>query len=59
MSKGAQPSESVVKILNSVGAMERYNRFKAGEAMETLQAEASAVYEQRTANQKTRKVEAK
>ena len=31
MSKGAQPSESVVKLLNSVGAMERYNRYKIGE----------------------------
>jgi small subunit ribosomal protein S16 len=59
MSKGAQPSESVVKILNSVGAMERFNRFKAGESMETLQAEATTVYEQRTANKKTRKVESK
>ena len=36
MSKGAQPSESVVQILKSVGAMERYDRFKAGEPVETL-----------------------
>jgi len=48
-SKGAQPSESVVKLLTSVGAMERYNRFKSGESAETLQAEAVAVYEKRAA----------
>ncbi len=45
MSKGAQPSESVVRILNSVGAMDRFNRFKSGESMETLLAESKAVYE--------------
>jgi len=53
MSKGAQPSESVEKILNSVGALERYKRFKAGESPETLAAEAKAVYEKLAANQKT------
>ncbi len=49
MSKGAQPSESVVKLLKSTGAMERFNRFKAGESIETLQAEATAVKEKRAA----------
>jgi small subunit ribosomal protein S16 len=37
---GAQPSESVLKLLRSVGALDRYNRFKAGEAVETLTTEA-------------------
>ena len=59
MSKGAQPSESVVKLLNSVGAMERFNRYKAGEPIETLMAEANAVYEQRNVNPKTREAENK
>jgi small subunit ribosomal protein S16 len=54
MSKGAQPSESVVKLLTTVGALERFNRFKAGESAETLLAEAKALYETRTPNQKTR-----
>ncbi len=45
MSKGAQPSESVVRLLNSVGAMERFTRYKAGESIETLQAESKAIYE--------------
>ncbi len=49
MSKGAQPSESVVKLLKSTGAMERFNRFKAGEPVETLQAEAAAAKEKRDA----------
>ena len=31
MSKGAQPSESVVQLLNSVGALDRFARFKAGD----------------------------
>ena len=57
MSKGAQPSESVVKLLKSVGALDRFNRFKAGESIETLMAEAKAVYEQRNINTKTRSVE--
>jgi small subunit ribosomal protein S16 len=50
MSKGAQPSESVVQLLKSVGAMDRFDRFKAGESAETLQAEATAVYEKRAAS---------
>jgi small subunit ribosomal protein S16 len=50
MSQGAQPSESVVQIMNSVGAMDRFNRFKAGESAEILQAEATAVYEKRAAS---------
>jgi small subunit ribosomal protein S16 len=54
MSKGAQPSESMVKVLNSVGALERYKRFKAGESMEVLQAEAKSVYENRVSSPKTR-----
>ncbi len=45
MSKGAQPSESVVQLLKSVGALDRFARYKAGESMETLQTEAKAVYE--------------
>ena len=53
MKKGAQPSESVVKLLNSVGAMERFNRYKAGEPVETLMAEAKTVYEKLQVNQKT------
>ena len=42
MSKGAQPSESVVQLLKTSGAMERYERFKKGEPLEGLLAEAAA-----------------
>ena len=42
---GAQPSESVAKVFKSVGLMERYERFKKGEPLETLLAEAAKVYE--------------
>jgi small subunit ribosomal protein S16 len=47
MSKGAQPSESVVRLFKSVGLMDRFARFKAGEALEPLLEEAKAVYEKR------------
>jgi len=42
MAKGAQPTESVLKLFNSVGVMDRFNRFKAGEGVEKLLADAKA-----------------
>ncbi len=53
LGKGAQPSDSVLKLFNSVGLMERYARLKAGEAQDTLLAEAKAVAERRGSNPKT------
>jgi len=47
MSKGAQPSESVEKLLTTIGAMARYQRFKTGESVETLLTEAKATVEAR------------
>jgi len=41
MKNGAQPSESVEKIFKSVGTLERFERFKKGEAVEALLAEAA------------------
>ncbi|MCD4672842.1 MAG: 30S ribosomal protein S16 [Anaerolineaceae bacterium] len=55
MSKGAQPSDSVVKIFNSVGLLERFERFKAGEEVETLVAEAEKIYEERNIDPRTRR----
>jgi small subunit ribosomal protein S16 len=55
MSKGAQPSEAAVKVFQSVGIMERYNRFKAGEALDTLLAEAATAKASRVVNPKTRR----
>lgn len=40
MKKGAKPTESVERVLRSAGLMERYERFKAGEALEVLLKEA-------------------
>lgn len=54
MGKGAQPSDSLRQLFNSVGLLERYERFKKGEALETLLAEAEEVYKKHTENEKTR-----
>ena len=45
LSAGAQPSESVQKLFKSVGLLERFERFKKGEPVETLLAEAKAYYD--------------
>ncbi len=41
MKNGALPTESVEKIFKSVGTLERFERFKKGESVETLVAEAA------------------
>jgi small subunit ribosomal protein S16 len=53
MSKGAQPSDSVAQIFQGAGVLERYNRFKAGEALETLLAESAEMQSKRNVNPKT------
>ena len=53
LSKGAQPSESVVQVFRSAGTMDRYERFKKGESLETLLAEASTADAVRNINPKT------
>lgn len=55
MKNGAQPSESVAQILKSAGTLERFERFKKGEAVETLVAEAAEAETKRAAPVKTRK----
>ena len=55
LSKGAQPSESVDQLFKSVGFWDRYERFKTGEAVETLVSEAEEVYKKHTENPKTRR----
>lgn len=49
MKNGAVPSESVTKLFKSVGLLDRYERFKKGEALETLMAEAATAYQTRAA----------
>lgn len=53
MSKGAQPSESVLKIFKVTGTLDRYARFKAGEDVQVLVAEAKEAEEKRMPSQKT------
>jgi small subunit ribosomal protein S16 len=54
LKNGAQPSESVTQLLKSAGALDRYARFKGGEAAETLAAEAEAAAKTRNLNPRTR-----
>ncbi len=53
LGNGAQPSESVMRLFNSVGLMDRFKRFKGGEPLEGLLAEAKPIYEKHTSAQKT------
>ncbi len=54
MSKGAQPSESAMRVLTAAGFMDRYARFKNGEPVETLLAEAAAAETARNVDPRTR-----
>ncbi len=51
--KGAQPTESVMKLMVSVGLMKRFERFKAGESLDVLLKEAEEYYAARKASKKT------
>jgi len=55
MKKGAQPSESLQKLFKIIGLTERYERYKNGELLEVLMAEAAKVKETRNVSTKTRK----
>jgi small subunit ribosomal protein S16 len=59
MRTGAQPSDSVVKIFNQIGLMDRFARFKAGEAKDILLAEAVVAKAARPVSPKTRQEVAK
>lgn len=54
MSKGAQPSDSAVQLFQTIGLTERYERFKNGEKVETLVAEAEAANAARNVSPRTR-----
>ncbi len=53
LKNGAQPSDSVLKLFHVTGTLERYQRFKNGEAVEALTAEATAAQAQRNTTRKT------
>ena len=49
MSKGALPTESVAQIFKTSGTLDRFARFKKGEAIETLLEEAKSAQVTRNA----------
>src|SRR5512138_2997289 len=55
MKNGALPTESVEKVFKSAGVLDRFERFKRGEAVETLVQEAAEASTRRAAPAKTRK----
>ena len=54
MSQGAQPSDSVARLFRSTGLLDRYARYKQGEELETLLAEAAAATTASPISPKTR-----
>ena len=50
---GAQPSDSVQALFKAAGLVERFERLKQGEPVETLLAEAQAAEQARTGSPKT------
>jgi small subunit ribosomal protein S16 len=55
LSKGAQPSEPVSRLFKVVGLMDRFKRYKAGEPIEKILADAKAFYDARVVNPRTRR----
>lgn len=55
MKNGALPTESVEQVFKTSGLMTRFERFKKGEAVETLLKEAAESETQRAAPKRTRK----
>ena len=55
MKNGALPTESVAQIFKSAGTQARFDRFKQGETVEALAAEAAEAEAKRAAPSKTRK----
>lgn len=49
MKNGAVPSESVMRLFKIAGVLDRYERYKKGEALDTLLEEARIAGEERTA----------
>ena len=55
MKNGALPTESVAQVFKSAGTLERWERFKKGEAIEVLVNEAAEAETKRGASVKTTK----
>jgi small subunit ribosomal protein S16 len=57
LGNGAQPSDSVQALFKAAGLLDRFERLKKGEPVETLLAEAQAAEQSRTGSLKTRVTE--
>jgi small subunit ribosomal protein S16 len=55
LDNGARPSESVGQIFKQIGLLDRYERLKGGEDLDTLLSESKTFFESRTVNPKTRR----
>ena len=55
MKNGALPTESVAQVFKSAGVLDRFERFKKGESVETLVKEAEQAETTRAATAKTSK----
>jgi small subunit ribosomal protein S16 len=55
MKNGALPTESVEQVFKSSGVLDRFERYKKGEALDTLLQEAAEASTKRAAPAKTRK----
>lgn len=55
MQNGARPTESVEQVFKTVGTMDRWERFKQGEAVETLVKEAAEAEASRNTPVRTRR----
>lgn len=52
LKNGAQPTEAVAELFKSVGVLDRFARFKKGEAVETLLAEGAEAIAKRAPKKK-------
>jgi small subunit ribosomal protein S16 len=55
MKNGALPTESVGQVFRTSGLLDRFERFKKGEAVEVLMKEAAEATERRASPSKTRR----
>lgn len=53
LGQGAQPSDAVRRLFEKTGLLTRYERYKAGEPLESLLREATAAEEARKSSPKT------
>ena len=55
MQNGARPTESVEQVFKTAGVLDRWERFKKGEDVETLMKEAAEAEASRNTTEKTRR----